>query len=211
MIISLENLIPKHNMKIHGAIHVGGHRGQEASNYNDANIKNAIFFEPCKNNYDICKSNVEKFGYGCYNLALGSHEGSMTMYTETVNAGMSSSLLKPKLHLIEHSSIVFDGTEEVQLKTLDGLLESEGLGVQNFNLINMDVQGYELEVLKGSRKTLSHVDYIYTEINRAELYENCAMIDELDSFLAEYGFTRKETEWFNHGNWGDALYIKEQL
>ena len=30
----------------------------------------------------------------------------------------------------------------------------------------MDVQGYELEVLKGGLETLKQVDYVYCEVNR---------------------------------------------
>ena len=35
----------------------------------------------------------------------------------------------------------------------------------------MDVQGYELEVLKGGLETLKQVDYVYCEVN---MYENNA-------------------------------------
>jgi hypothetical protein len=71
----------------------------------------------------------------------------------------------------------------------------------------MDVQGYELEVLKGSKKTLENVEYIYTEVNRANVYDGCVQIEELDSFLRGFGFGRKETNW-EGVTWGDALYIK---
>ena len=72
----------------------------------------------------------------------------------------------------------------------------------------MDVQGYELEVLKGSKETMKHVDYVYCEVNRDEVYENNAYVEELDAFLSDYGLTRVETSWEGQ-IWGDALYIKE--
>jgi hypothetical protein len=41
------------------------------------------------------------------------------------------------------------------------------------------------------------------------LYENNAMVEEIDSFLSEYGFSRVATNW--QGNtWGDALYVKDE-
>ena len=72
----------------------------------------------------------------------------------------------------------------------------------------MDVQGYELEVLKGGTKTLEHVDYVYCEVNRDEVYENNAYVEELDEFLSEYNMKRVETDWAGD-IWGDALYIRE--
>jgi hypothetical protein len=48
-----------------------------------------------------------------------------------------------------------------------------------------------------------------TEVNRAEVYKNCPMINEIDEFLNNYGFQRVETTW-DGGTWGDAFYIKNE-
>ena len=104
-----------------------------------------------------------------------------------------------------HAHVKFEGTEEVEVDILDNY----DLGSINF--INMDVQGYELEVLKGAVKTLNQIDYVYCEVNRGEVYENNAMIGEIDEYLGKYKFERVEThwpeEWFQ---WGDAVYIKRK-
>ena len=119
------------------------------------------------------------------------------------NEAQSSSILKPKDHLEHHPDVSFDGTEEVEVETLD----SYNIGEANF--INIDVQGYELEVFKGAKKTLKKVDYIYCEVNRGEMYENNAMVEELDEYLGKYNFQRVETHWPESWyKWGDALYIK---
>jgi hypothetical protein len=47
-----------------------------------------------------------------------------------------------------------------------------------------------------------------TEVNRDEVYRNCAKIEELDNFLSSYGFVRVETTW-DGGTWGDAFYKKQ--
>jgi len=74
--------------------------------------------------------------------------------------------------------------------------------------MNLDIQGAELKALKGSTLILPHIKSIYTEVNTKELYENCAMLHELDSYLESFGFTRVETSMTEHG-WGDAFYIKK--
>jgi hypothetical protein len=90
---------------------------------------------------------------------------------------------------------------------LDDYWKDSGLPQQGFNFLNIDVQGFELEVLRGAAETLNYVDYILTEVNREELYEDCVLVEELDEFLDAYGFVREETSW-GGGSWGDAFYVK---
>ena len=76
-------------------------------------------------------------------------------------------------------------------------------------MINIDVQGYELEVFKGGEKTLNSIDYIITEVNRDVVYQQNAFVEDIDLFLGKYGFIRCETSW-DGNTWGDALYIKQK-
>ena len=60
--------------------------------------------------------------------------------------------------------------------------------------------------LRGATKSIQYAKAIYLEVNVNELYKNCALIDEIDAFLAQYNFKRVLTNMTHHG-WGDALYI----
>ena len=143
-------------------------------------------------------------------MALGSKTGKVIMHVETVNEGMSSSVLEPKKHLDIRPDIKFNAKEEVEMTTLDNLMAKKALPVHHYNFLLIDVQGYELEVLKGAEKTISGVDYIITEINGKEIYKECALVEELDDYLDQFGFRRMVNIWDNKSekNWGDALYIK---
>jgi hypothetical protein len=77
------------------------------------------------------------------------------------------------------------------------------------NFINLDIQGAELPAIKGLGKLLKLVDYIFVEVNRREVYMNCTIVSDLDSFLSENGFKRVTTRWYFRQGWGDALYIRE--
>jgi FkbM family methyltransferase len=203
MLLDFKNLVKKYNMKITGVIHIGAHYGQEHSLYESENITNIVYFEPLSKNYKVLKENVGDKSF-IFNCALGNETKKVMMNVESANQGMSSSILKPKLHVNQYPHIVFNDTEEVDMKKLDEI----DFDFSKFNLINIDVQGYELEVFKGSIEKLNNVDYIISEINRDEVYENCAKVDELDNFLNQFGFKRVETNWAGH-TWGDALYIKK--
>jgi hypothetical protein len=64
-------------------------------------------------------------------------------------------------------------------------------------------------VLKGASETLNNIDYVYCEVNRDEVYENNAYVEEIDEFLFSYNMERVETSW-DGGTWGDAFYIRKK-
>jgi FkbM family methyltransferase len=199
MTFNLQELKNKYDLNINGVIHVGAHYGQEFLSYQNLKIENLSFFEPCERTFKTLEKNL--IGKAkLYNVGLGNFEGETYMYTE----GLSNSLLEPMFHLIQHPSIIFDGKEKIKVDKLDNFKEL----FDGYNLINMDVQGYELEVLKGGKEILNNIDYIITEVNRKELYKECVLVDELDSFLENYNMIRVETDWVGD-SWGDAFYIKK--
>ncbi|NEP03695.1 MAG: FkbM family methyltransferase [Okeania sp. SIO2G4] len=200
--LDFQELVEKYQLKIPGLIHIGAHYGQEYEIYQKLNIVNLVFFEPLTENFEILKSHVGE-NVRLFQKALGNENKTVKMYVESANNAMSSSVLQPKKHLEQYPEIIFDREEFVEMVRLDDILEDK----ENYNFLIIDVQGYELEVLKGSRKTLKNIDYILTEVNRDELYENCARVEELDEFLGRFDFQRLETNWEGE-TWGDAFYLK---
>jgi FkbM family methyltransferase len=202
MLISFTNLRKKYNMNIKGIIHFGAHYGEELSEYVKNGIQDIVVFEPLSECFDVLAQKVMNLNANIdgHQVALGSVPGTATMYLSD-NEKQSSSILKPKVHLTHHPNVKFDGTEEVEVDLLDNFDTKE------YNFLNMDVQGYELEVLKGAIETLKHVDYVYCEVNRDEVYEGNAYVEEIDEFLSAYGMERVETSWEGQ-IWGDALYIR---
>jgi FkbM family methyltransferase len=189
---------------ISGIIQIGAHHGNEYDTLKKLS-ENILMFEPQKEVYNKLFNKLGSMpNLIIENKALGSSIGIMQMYTEQANNGQSSSLLIPQLHCVQYPSIKFTGTEQVEVITLNEYFNDK---LFNYNLLTLDVQGYELEVLKGSTDILLKVDYILCEVNRAELYRGCPMVEEIDSFLNDYGFKRDITSWDGH-TWGDALYVR---
>lgn len=204
MILNLEKLKEKYNLNIRGVVHVGAHYGGEYDVYDKLNIKNKIFFEPVSNTFRILTENIGDKAL-LVNKAVGNENKKIKINIETANGGQSCSILNPKLHLLQYPHIQFTTSEEVDMVRLDDFLTEK----ENYNFLNADVQGYELEVLKGAENLLKNIDYIMLEINRAEVYENCPMINEIIDFLNGYGFKMVEEDWM--GNiWGDGFFIKEK-
>jgi len=204
VLLDLVKINKKYDLNIKGVLHIGAHYGQENKVYDELDLKERIFFEPLSRNFKKLCENVDP-RFTLINKALGNFNGTVEMHVESANSGQSSSILKPSLHLVQYPHITFTEKETVEIARLDNI-EFERA---KFNFINIDVQGYELEVFKGASETLESIDYIMTELNIEELYEDCARVDAIRNFLGEYGFKLVETDWAGF-TWGDGFFIKEK-
>ena len=207
----------ENNIQLNGVIHVGAHRGEEINEYGDLGAKTVIWVEANPEVFDeMCimltnaeanidshafqyAASTEDHGTAEFNRYYGPDAGHLVG-----NKGCSS-LLKAEGRFEEW----YKDTIEVETITIDTLLEEEGFNVEDFQLLNMDVQGAELMVLKGSEKVLDNVKWITTEATWEDPdYIDNVMYDELKSFLESKGFV--ETQIIPHAdNWGDVLFVKE--
>ena len=112
----------------------------------------------------------------------------------------SSSLLAPKEHLDLHPDVTFDDTIEVDVVSLDDWARRQR--IPRVDLLWLDLQGYELEVLKSATAMLEGTSAIYTEVHLVESYEGAPLYDTLRSWLASAGFgvEREEIPWDEGGN-----------
>lgn len=210
MLLDFKQLVKKYNLKFNKVIQVGAHWGQEYEDYVLCGAGVIVFVEPCKKAFQILEA---KFGNNpivvLFPVACGSPEDPEDMFMntgdETINKGMSNSLLKPAKHLQIHPEVEFTSREKVMVKTLDSIIPEDF----DCDLLVLDVQGYEGNVLKGATKVLKNVKYVYTEVNKDEVYEGCTRVEELDGLLWE--FDRVETGRWVGGSWTDALYIHRKL
>ena len=188
-----------------GVIQIGAHYAEEYEGYVSQGIKDFVFFEPIKANF----KKLEKILDGkpenilLYNLAIGNMDGMIKMYTETTHQGKSCSILKPHLHTKQYPDIIYDGIEMVRINKLDNIPYNRDL----YDHLHMDLQGYELEALKGAEESLKYIKTATIEVYRAELFKDCPMIEDIVRYLMDRGFNLMEVFW--RGNtWGDAKFTR---
>jgi FkbM family methyltransferase len=209
MLISFPSLVNKYKLNVTGVIHVGGHIGQELPTYKKSKVENILIFEPQKVPFEKLSKVADDLSFEnikLVNKALGNSIQEIEMICN--EDGLCSSVLNPKIVLEQYPDIKFDRKEKVDMTTLDSYFDE--MIQDQYNFINMDTQGYELEVLKGAKNSLKNIDAVYTEVNNVEVYEDNALIEEIDEFLNDYNMIRIETNWMG-GTWGDAFYIKQDL
>lgn len=202
MLISIHDLINRHQLKITGILHAGAHHCEEIDDYETyIPRKNILWIEAIPENVQYCKN---KYPDICIENAVVSDTYEYIDF-HVSNNGQSSSFLEFDKHKHYYPSIEYTRSFQAMTSKIDDILLKHTDVIYNF--INLDIQGTELRALKGMENYLKHVDYIYTEINKAPLYKDCALIEDVDTFLNQKGFMRVETEW-THAEWGDAFYIK---
>jgi FkbM family methyltransferase len=86
---------------------------------------------------------------------------------------------------------IFPGTAEketrsVEVKTLDEVVSVES--IQQPALLKLDVQGFEIDVLKGCESLLPLFKYVYVECSFVELYVGQSLAHEVISFLSSNEF-----------------------
>lgn len=203
MILDLIELKNKYSMKITGVIHIGAHFGEEHSTYKSLGVDDIVYFEPVRKTFNVLKERVKDSIL--FNCALGSENKPIEMHVEASDSFGCSSVLTPSSN---YDDVEFGPNEIVEMKRLDDF------NFTKYNFLNIDVQGYEFEVLKGSLNTLNYVDYIICEINRETSlkkmdYINTTPIEKIIEILKPYGFNIVEENWAGI-SWGDGFFIKQK-
>ena len=129
---------------------------------------------------------TNNINYYNYNFALGSEKKELELYI--TKRKDSSSVLRPILS--SNKNYIINEKKKISVKKLDELLDFKS--IEKPSIIKLDVQGYELEVLKGSENTLDYIDYVIAEISSTEIYENQTQADELIKFLESKSFEIKD-------------------
>jgi FkbM family methyltransferase len=177
---------------IGSVIDVGANKGQFSlvirSLFPDVEIH---AFEPLETEFEIFKS-VVTGPVKHYAMALGAAPAEAKFYI--TSRPDSSSLFKPGKDHEHLSGIMVSSSKTVPVVRLSDAIDVRTLAAPV--LMKLDVQGGELDVLKGAADILPFIHTIYTEASFVSLYEHQPLADEIIGFLVEHGFTLRGV--FNH-------------
>jgi FkbM family methyltransferase len=97
------------------------------------------------------------------------------------------------LHEMETASSVLEEhfppqgkTTYYPMQTVDNVVKSFGAKPPNF--LKLDVQGYELEVLRGAQISLPQISALLVETNLIDIHKGAPLLDELITFMNENNF-----------------------
>lgn len=141
--------------------------------------------------------------------ALGAE--SKTLIFHQLNNIVSSSFLKPsEIKKKYHGQKVAISNEiTVEQVRLDDMVDGD------IDILKLDLQGYELEALKGAERSLPSTKLVLTEVEFVPLYENQPLFGDMDVFLRAQGFLLLNLyELWTHPDGqltsGDAIYLNSR-
>lgn len=194
---------------------VGGGQATTAEIFDKAYPNHQIFiFEPIKSNAQIiAKTASQHPNWHLITKAAGSQIG--TSHINIAQRVTASSLLELDTNNLGEGSykdvLAFKNVEEISLTTLDSEISSEAI----IEVLKMDVQGYELEVLKGASSTLARTKVIVFEVNNHQGFKNAPTYFDIDSFLRLHNFVLYDM-YPNHRENGklmdwDSIYVNQKF
>ena len=169
-------------------------------------------FEPYSRSFEILRTKgLQNSNIIPINCALSSSNGEFNLH---INAQDSANSLSPtgemgKKYQSWQTETV--STEIVQVLTLDSWGKRNSL--KEIEVLKLDVQGFELSVLKGAQDYLeSSVRLIYTEIEFVKIYKDNCLYFELEDFLRQHDFELFQLYNLTSGGdgqlvTGDAIFV----
>jgi FkbM family methyltransferase len=174
------------NKNLNTLVDIGANRGQfslAAVAISDAYV---YAFEPLKipaKTYSkIFETNAK---VKLFQVAIGNLNAEIDMHVSSKDD--SSSLLK--IGSLQHE--YFPGTYEVGLErvtvtTLDHFVSESD--IISPSLLKLDVQGFELQALKGCKALIQKFDHIYCECSFITLYEGQSLASEVITYLTSRNY-----------------------
>jgi len=200
---------------IRQVIHVGAHLGQERRRYRKMGVREVLWVEGSPSTHAQLQACLEadraagKLAgrHVAINALLTDKSGSEIVLHGFSNAGASNSIFPMTEKLRETWPTVRQTgeNETVISSTLDEIAAREGF--ETPDLIVVDVQGAELLVLRGGKKTLASAKAVVSEASTVPYYEGGVMFNELNAFLESQGFVAAQKPSAHE----DILYLRKEL
>lgn len=189
-----------------GVIHAGAHDGEEYEDYRDC--FGAVPITWIEGDPDVANRLLIKMGSDpnvrTLSAVLADEVGKQVTF-HRANNEQSSSILEFGTHLVVHPEVEYIDSFQAITMTLDSLPLLEG------NFLNMDLQGAEGMAIAGANELMQSIDFVYTEVNRDELYLGLTPVSTLRDVISGYGLKQVEIEIYDNLGWGDAFFVRESL
>ena len=197
--------------KITKLIDVGAHKGEFLQDFlKFKNIKTVYAFEPQIEIFKILSKNLKKYEHiKKNNIALGAKSGNKKIYINKLTSTSTLCNVNKKSFFLKIKKILLQYNDSL-LKNYLVKTSSIDIFFKNINLsgalLKIDVEGFEYNVLLGSKKSIHKIKYILIEKQFFNLHQgyNFSMSHK---FMLKNNFILVKKFIFPLMNFEDRLYI----
>jgi 2-O-methyltransferase len=196
--------------KLDAILEAGGHNGKDTIRISETWPGATVHvFEPEPSLFEqLAKNTAALKNVNIYPVALSDKPGNVVFHISSGKSDGSSSILKPKEHLTAHPDVFFNEEITVTAENLDSWMTENN--IVKIDFMWLDMQGFEMQMLKGAPEALKKVSAIYTEVSLIETYEGVPLYPEFRAFLAGHGFVVYQ-EYLTWKDMGNVLFIRKDL
>ena len=186
-------------------IHVGAWEGLDVPEYKSLGIPKITLVEAMPNKASALRERYGNDEQIQIIEAAASDTSNKTVTFYPLDYG-SSSLLKPRIESLQHVFADFIEVEPIDVQTMriDDIETSDNSKI----MLIIDVQGAELQVLRGSIETLKKTVLLKVEVSTTTYYEGQSYQNEIALFLRIRGFIRVSQRISKKMGQGDAIFIR---
>ena len=178
------------HFKINIVFDVGAYTGTYAMSLRRFGYRGKIIsFEPIRKSHDVLlrNSTVDKNWIVYSKIGLGDKKCLKDIYISK-KADSSSFLKIKKEHLrLEPDSKVIN-KEKVFVDKFDNVIRKNKYINLSKSILKIDTQGYEYEILKGSKKEKKKIKLVQVELSLVELYKGQKNLEKILEFLKKKKF-----------------------
>lgn len=189
---SRAELIAEHGIDV--VLDVGANEGLFARRLRDEGYTGRIIsFEPLSRAFALLAAAAKGDpAWACHQLAVGATRGEAEL---NVAGNLASSSLLPMTECLRaiDARLAYTGVEKCSVTTLD-TLAPELCEPDDRLYLKLDVQGFELEALRGAEQALRQVDVLDVELSERPLYDGAPPADDVVTHLGERGYVLLQTE-----------------
>lgn len=141
-------------------------------------------FEPVKATFDLLTQNSADFdNLILNNEAMGSKVGEGKIF-HRVNSQWNSLVEE----LNQTAEMEGASAEVIKINTIDNFVEQNG--IDRIHFLKSDTEGFELDVLRGAKRTLSYqiIDLLYVEVGFEKKDKQHTYFGDVVEFLEGYGY-----------------------
>jgi len=192
--------------KCNGIIHMGAHRGTEATVY-DWFHKPVIWFEANPNMIFSLNDHVTQYpNQRVIHSLIGNEDDAEKDFNISNNDAASSSVFEFGKD-VESKKMKMTSSIKLRTKKFDTLVQEYKIDISKFDLWVLDIQGSELIALEGAKKALEKCNFLLVEISKNEQYLDAPRWEDIKKFLYQLNFYSDEEPVGSHC---DLLFIKKR-